>query len=563
VARGNSTYRVAAAMGFAAVLLLGGWASLLLARSRRPAPPLPAYELPEASADEPLPPPPPAARLAASQELIFNNGVEPQSLDPALMTGLPEHTIALGLFEGLTGLHPRTLVPVPGVARRWDISPDGRTYTFHLRPARWSNGDPLTAAHFVYAWRRALDPDTAAEYAYMLYGIENARAINEGKLGDPKQLGVRAADDHTLVVRLEHPIAYFLQLTAFGTFAPVHPGCLKAHDDQWTRPAHMVCNGPFVLHEWRQHERIVLKKNPHYWDAARVALTTLHILAIDDAETALKKYLNGEVHWIREVPGPKVAETSRIPGFRYAPELGTYFYRFNVTRPPLDDARVRKALNLAVDKQAIAHYLLRAGQRPARSFVPPILAGYRPVEGPDYDVAEARRLLAEAGFPGGRGFPTLELLYNTSEAHKQIAEAIQHMWSTHLGIRITLLNQEWKVYLDSMAHLDYHIARSAWIGDYADANTFLDCFLTGGGNNRTGWSRPAYDRLIDQAAREPDPDRRTRLLQDAERILVCDEMPIMPIYFYVNSYLVHPSVRGLYNNARNYHPFHYIYIAND
>ena len=556
----NSRAWLGGTMAIAVVVLLGGWAMLLLARSRQPAPPLPPYALPRASPDEPLPERPTAGR-AARQVLVFNNGVEPQSLDPAVMTGLPEHTIALGLFEGLTSLHPKTLVPVPGIAERWGVSPDGRTYVFHLRPSRWSNGQPLTAADFVYSWRRVLAATTAAEYAYMLYGIENARAINEGKLADPARLGARALDDLTLEVRIEHPIAYFLELTAFGTFAPVHRPTVEAHGERWTRPGNLVSNGPFTLADWRQHDRIVLRRNPHYWDAPRLALDEVQVLAIDDSETALKKYLNREVDWIREVPGPKVAAAATIPGFRYSPQLGTYFYRFNVTRPPLDDRRVRLALDLAVDKEAIVRYLLRAGQRPARSLVPPILLGYRAVEGPEYGPDRARKLLAEAGFPGGRGFPSLELLYNTSEAHQQIAEAVQHMWHASLGIRIRLLNQEWKVYLDSMSHLDYDIARASWIGDYADPNTFLDCFVTGGGNNRTGWSHPRYDQLIADAARQADPDQRMKLLQDAERILVCDELPIMPIYFYVNSYLVHPTVHGIFDNSRNFHPFQYIWIA--
>ncbi len=551
---------LAATMALAAFVVLAGWASLLLARSRRPAPPLPPYEIPRYSPDEPLPVVPKSG-LARRQVLVFNNGVEPQTLDPSLMTGLPEHTIALGLFEGLTSLHPKTLAPVPGVAERWDVSPDGRVYRFHLRKARWSNGQPLTARDFVYAWRRALDPETAAEYAYMLYPIENARAFNEGKLTDPEKLGFRALDDHTLEVRLEHPVAYFLELTSFATYAPLNRQCLETHGDQWTRPGKMVCNGPFVLAEWRLHDRIVLKKNPFYWNAENVALEEIHILAVDDAETALKKYLNGEVDWIREVPGPKVAQVASLPGFRYSPELGTYFYRFNVTRPPLDDPRVRKALNMAVDKEAIVKYLLRAGQRAARSYVPPLLAGYQPVEGPGYDPEAARRLLAEAGYPGGRGFPRLELLYNTSESHKQIAEAIQYMWRKNLGITVTLRNQEWKVYLDSMSHLDYDIARSGWIGDYMDPNTFLDCFVTGGGNNRTGWSHRGYDDLIARAAREADPRARLALLRQAERILVCEELPILPLYFYVNTYMVRPRVRGVYDNPRNFHPFQYVWIA--
>jgi oligopeptide transport system substrate-binding protein len=542
--------------------VLGGWAMVLLARSRQPAPPLPPYEIPAVSRDEPLPSPP-AAGLAQRQVLRFNNSAEPRTLDPAKMTGLPELNVALALFEGLTSLHPKTLRPVPGVAESWDVSRDGRRYVFHLRTARWNNGDPLTASDFAYAWRRVLDPDTGAQYSSLLHCIENAKPRGEGKAPDPARLGVRALDDRTLEVRLEHPVPYFLELAAFATFAPVHRRCIETHDKAWTRQGNLVSNGPFALAEWRPYDRIVLRKNPHYWDAARVALEEIHVLAITDSETALKKYLNDEVDWIREVPGHKVAEAARLPGFRYFPQLNTYFFRFNVQRPLLDHRRVRKALNLAIDKESIARYLLRAGQRPAQSFVPPILPGYKPVEGPAYDPEEARRLLAEAGFPGGRGFPRLGLLYNSSESHQQIAEAMQHMWRTALGIRITLVNQEWGVYLSSMNNRDYDIARSSWVGDYADPSTFLECFVTEGGNNRTGWSNARYDELIARAARETDAASRMHLFQQAERILVCDEQPILPLYFYVNAYLVHPRVRGVHDNWRNFHPFQYIHIAAD
>ena len=547
------------ALTLAVLGLFGGWAAVLLARSKRPPPPLPPYELPSASIDEPLPEPL-AVPLADRQVLLFNNGSEPKTLDPALMTGVPEHTVALALFEGLTTLHPKTLQPVPGVAERWETSPDGRTYTFHLRQTAWSNGAPLTAHDFVYAWRRALEARTAAEYAYMLFCIDGARAFNEGKAA-AEDVAVRALDARTLEVRLEHPVAYFLELTAFATYSPLHAPCIAEHGDRWTRPEHIVTNGPFTLAEWSQQQVIVARKNPRYWDAARVRLAEVHILPIDDAETALKKYLNGEIHWTRDIPAQKVPAVAHLDGFRYAPELGTYFYRFNVTRRPLDDVRVRKALALAIDRESIVRYLLRGGQRPARSFVPPILPPYEPVDGPRHNPERARKLLADAGFPDGRGFPKLRLLYNTSETHKLIAEAVQHLWWTHLGVRIELLNQEWKVYLDSVSRLQYDIARSAWIGDYGDPNTFLDMFVTGGGNNRTGWSHARYDELIRMAAREVDSARRVALLQEAEGLLVRDEMPIVPIYFYVNTVLVRPTVLGVWDNARNVHPFQYVAIA--
>ena len=307
----------------------------------------------------------------------------------------------------------------------------------------------------------------------------------------------------------------------------------------------------------------MLRRNPRYWDAARVALDEVHVLAVTDAETSLKMYRAGEVDWIRSVPAPKAPAVGQMPGARYAPEWGTYFYRLNATRPPLDDRRVRQALNLAIDKEALARYLLRGGQRPARSFVPPLLPDYQPVQGPACDPEAARRLLAEAGYPGGRGLRPLEILYSTSEANKLIAEALQAMWGAELGVRVRLLNQESKVYRDAMKRGQYDIAHSSWIGDYDDPNTFLDLFLSDGGNNRTGWGHPRYDDLIHRAAREVDPQRRVALLQEAERILVRDEAPIIPLYFYVNVYLVHPKVLGVWDNARNVHPFQYIAIAAD
>ncbi|MBM4037753.1 MAG: peptide ABC transporter substrate-binding protein [Planctomycetes bacterium] len=540
---GNRAGWLGVAMFLAALGLLGGWGALLLARSRRPAPPLPPYAIPTLSPDEPLPPPPPKD-LFRPQVLRYNNSSEPQTLDPARMVGLPDITVALALFEGLTSLHPRTLRPVPGIAESWEVKDGGRTYRFHLRPSLWSDGSPVTTADFTYAWERVLRPDTGAAYASLFQCVESFQPLGE----------------RTLEVRLRNPVPYFLELAAFATFAPVQRRCIEAHDRAWTRPEHLVCNGPFTLAEWRPFERIVLRRNPRYWDAARVALDEVRVFAITDSETALKKYLAGEVDWIREVPGPKIADAARLPGFRYAPQLNTYFFRFNVTRPPLDDPRVRKALSLAVDKESIARHLLRAGQRPARSFVPPILPGYTPAEGSGCDPAEARRLLAEAGFPGGRAFPRLTLLYNSSESHQQIAETLQHMWRTELGIHIALFNQEWGVYQNSMRTRDYDIARSSWVADYVDPSSFLDCFGTGNGNNRTGWSHAEYDRLLALAAREADQARRMENYQKAERILVCDEMPILPLYFYVNAYLVSPRVKGVYDNSRNFHPFQYIHL---
>jgi len=495
-----------------------------------------------------------------AKTFTFNNGAEPETLDPALMTGVPEHTLAMALFEGLVTYHPKTLKPVPGVAKSWTISDDGLTYTFHLRACRWSNGDPLGATDFLQSWRRALEPKTAAEYAYQLWHIKNARAYTEGKITDFSKVGVRVIDERTLEVRLENPAAYFLELLAFETFMPVHTRCLALHGKKWTRVGKIVCNGPFVLAQWLPRHRIVMHKNPLYWDAAAVKLDQVVAYPIDDENTALRTYKAGKIHWLNALPNPLIPRLKKHPHYRKAPYLGTYFYRFNCTRPPFNDRRVRIAFNLALDKDRICRYVLHGEYQPARAFVPPMMPPYQSPDGMAYAPQKAAALLADAGYPAGKGFPRVTLIYNTSKRHQRIAEVAQKQWKETLGVDINLVSQEWKVYLKTVSTLDYDIARSAWIGDYLDPKTFLDMFVTGGGNNRTGWSHKRYDQLIAQTDRTADAAARLELFREAEKILVCDELPVMPVHFYVNLSLLHPSVQGFYGNPRDLHPFKYIDI---
>jgi len=496
---------------------------------------------------------------SAGKVFTLNNSDEPETLDPALMTGLPEVNIASGLYEGLIALTPDTLMPAPGVAEKWEISPDGLSYTFHLRDAKWSNGEPLTARDFVYSWQRVLARETAASYAYQLFYVKNARAFNAGKITDFAEVGVKAIDDRTLQVRLVSATPFFLELCSFPTLAPVHRTAIETHGDKWTRPGNFVGNGAFILADWKPQQHVLLKKNPLYWDADGVKLDTVRILAILDPETAWKSYAYGDTDWIRTMPRPRLTQLRERDDFSIATGLGVHFYRFNVTRKPFSDPRVRKALNLAIDKRQIAE-LLEGGEQPARSYVPPGVHGYTPVEGPDCDPDRARKLLADAGFPGGEGFPTFKLLYNTNETHRVVAQRVQKMWQKELNINVELVNQGWKVYLNSLDQLDYDMARSSWIGDYNDANTFLDMFITGGGNNRTGWSNRHYDKLIARAANTLDPKERERAFQEAERILIDGEMPVMPLYYDVNHTLVKPRIGGFYPNIRNFHPLKHIFI---
>lgn len=468
-------------------------------------------------------------------DFVFLVGAEPETIDPGTVSGQPGGRVDRNIFEGLAFNDPTDLHATPGMARSWDVSADGLLYTFHLRDAVWSDGTPVTAADFVYAWKRVLEPATASKYANMLYPIAGAEAYNRGDLTDPDGLGFRAEDDHTLVVTLHSPCPYFLQLCCFYTLLPVPRHVVEAYGDAWIKPEHIVSNGPFVLKEWILSRHVLLAKNPRYWDAEHVALNLVEGLTGDNINANFNLYMSGVLDWAdaSAVPLFVVPELRERPDFHLAPYFNTYFYRFNVTRPPFDDVRVRKAFYLAMDPSDITEYVLRGGQVPAHSLVPPGLPGYHEAHLPGRNVEEARRLLAGAGYPAGKGFPHVELLFNTSESHKQIAEVIQQQWKNALGVQVELVNQEWKVFLATTQSLDYWISRGSWIGDYLDPNTFLDMWQSTNGNNRTGFADPGYDALVDRAARTLDPVKRMELLHQAEDWVLNKEMIILPVYTYV------------------------------
>jgi len=503
------------------------------------------------------------------QVLHLGNKAELQDLDPHIIEGVGEHNVVSGLFESLVTEHPKTLEPVPGVAERWEVSPDGLVYTFHLRPnARWSNGDPVTATDFVNSWRRILTPSLGSKYSYMLYVMKNAEPFNQGKITDFSQVGVKALDDRTLQVTLEHPTGYFLQMVAnHYSWWPVHTPTIEKHGrlyergNRWTRPENFVGNGPFLLADWKPQRVITLKKSPTYWDAASVKLNEINFYPIESLDTEERAFRSGQLHSTYEVPLPKidVYKKDNPELLRMDPYFGTYMYRMNTTRPHLKDKRVRQALSLAIDRKAIVENVTRGGQRPAFHFTPPDTQGYTSRTHTEFNPDRARQLLAEAGFPDGKGFPPVEILYNTSEAHKAIAEAIQQMWKKELNIDARLLNQEWKVYMDSESQLNYDVSRAGWIGDYPDPSTFLKTFTTSSGNNRTGWSNPEFDRLIAEADRANDPAQRMELFQKAEAILM-EEMPLVPIYFYTRVYLQQPSVKNWHPNFMDHHPYKYVYL---
>ncbi len=623
-----------------------------------------------------------SASVETPADVRFVNGTEVDTIDPHLNTGQPGGRIVTAIFEGLTRPDAKTLAAAPGVAKSWDISDDGLRYTFHLREdSAWSDGVAITAADFVYSFRRMLDPALGAEYAYMLHPIAGGKAFNTfdslahtieteivpaleaegqkapaaGLSGDtfrqllgrlplhdslqhssdhevrslldgapPEQvsgerlarliagaraeavrlretardigarfgtsLGVYAADPHTLVVELAAPTPYFLDITSFYSALPVPRHVVEKHGSSWFLPETLVCNGPYVLGSWRVNDRIRLVRNERYWGKHEVRARAIDVLPTENSTTALNLYLTGEADWLPATyPVDLVQELRQRPDFYVHPLFTVYYYRFNTKRPPLDDRRVREAITLGVDRQLIAERVLGAGQVPATHFVPPGVPSYAsPKSNIGLDLAKnlerARQLLAEAGYPEGRGIAPIGILYNTSEGHKKIAEVVADQLKKNLGIQVAPYNQEWQSYLATTRSQNYDMGRAAWNGDYLDPNTFLDMWVTNGGNNQTGFSSPTYDAIIraaanmDHFAREREPllskldgreaiaallDRRaastdTRerrglldearmlVLAEAEAILVQKEFPVMPIYYYVESGLKAPGVRGLY-----------------
>ncbi len=513
-----------------------------------------------------------AAAGALPQIIHIGNGAEPQDLDPQAITGVPEHKLMMALFEGLASEDPKDLHPVPAIAESWDISPDGKTYTFHLRrTAKWSDGSPITSEDFVQSYKRMLTPEFASEYAYLIYDyVVGAKDYYDRKLTDFTQVGFKAPDAATLIVTLKNPAPYLMKIIASHyawTPVPVKViakfGPIGQKRTPWTRLGNIVGSGPFILKEWLPNQKIVVVRNPHYWDAATVRLDEMHFYPTEDIATEERMFRTGALHKTNELPNAKIDVYRReFPqSLRIDPYLGVYFYRCNVLRPPLNDKRVRQALALALDREAIVANVTRGGQRPAYAVSYPDTAGYTARARITGTVADAQRLLAEAGFPGGKGLPTIELLYNTSENHRAIAEAIQQMWRRNLGADITLLNQEWKVYLDMQHTKNFSLERAGWIADYVDPHTFLELWVSDNGNNDTNWANPEYDRLFKQALAAKNDADRYEIYQKMDAILV-DELPVIPIYYYTHPYALSPKVKNFFPTLLDNHPYKFLYLEN-
>ena len=502
--------------------------------------------------------------------LYWGNGTEPASLDPHIATGVPEHHIMSSVMEGLVLKDRRSLEPRPGVAESWTISDDGRVYTFKLRDdARWSNGDPHIANDYVWSWWRALQPALGNQYAYMLFPIKNAKRYYDRETEDFGDVGVKALDKRTLQVTLTNPTPYFLQLLDHYSLFPVHQATIEkfGNADQrgtrWSYEGNLVSNGPFKLDEWKINRHITVTRNLHYWDNDNVALNGIVFKPVENTVTEERMFRAGQLHVTSSVPADKIStyRKSNSTELKIAPYLGTYFYRLNIKTPQLQDRRVRRALGMAIDREKLVENITKGGQIPAYTMTPPGTMGYYPKSTLAFDPEGAKNLLSEAGYPNGEGFPAIEILYNTNEGHRKIAVALQEMWKEYLNIDIKLLNQEWKVYLATESAGDYQISRGGWIGDYVDPNNFLDMFLCGGGNNRTGWCNEEYDRLIlEVAPSQSSHEERLAVFQQAETMLL-DDMPIIPVYTYTSVKLVDSSVENLDGNILNQAMYKDIYLS--
>ncbi|TCJ02843.1 peptide ABC transporter substrate-binding protein [Cytobacillus praedii] len=479
------------------------------------------------------------------QNLRVNINTEPPSLHPGLAKDATSGTVLRQTFEGLTRIN-QDGKPEEAAAEKIAVSDDQTVYTFTLRDATWSNGDPVIAKDFEYAWKWALDPKNQSEYAYQLYylkGGEDAN-LNGGSLDD---VGVVAKDDKTLEVTLANPTPYFLELTAFYTYLPVNSKIAEANPE-WANDAgdNYTSNGPFVMTEWSHSDKILLEKNDTYWDADTVKLETIEMIMINDPNTELSMFDNGELDWAGAPTGalPTDAMQALKDDGRLItqPIAGVYNYKFNTTEGPTANVNIRKALAHAINRQELIDNITQGAQLPAMGIVPPsMFPENEKGHFPDNDVETAKEFLQkgleELGFKDPSELPAIVLSYNTSEAHQKIAQAIQDMWKKNLGIEVTLDNQEWAVYLDKVHALDYQVARMGWLGDFNDAINFLEMYRdAAGGNNDTGWESKEFQDLLAKSATEGDHEARQQLLKDAEKVFM-EDMPVAPIYFYTNNWV--------------------------
>ncbi|WP_349410255.1 peptide ABC transporter substrate-binding protein [Pseudalkalibacillus sp. SCS-8] len=488
-----------------------------------------------------------------AQELNVNINTEPFSLNPGLANDTTSSAVLLQTFEGLTRIN-QDGEPEPAMAKEIKKSDDLTTYTFTLRDdVKWTNGDPVTAQDFEWAWKWVLDPKTDAQYAYQLFYVKNAEKAKNGDVS-VDEVGVKALDEKTLEVTLENPTPYFEELTAFYTYFPVNSKIAKENPDWYQDAGELyTSNGPFKMTTWEHSDKIILEKNEDYWDAGAVKLNKITMIMVNDPNTELNMYKNGELDWAGSptgnIPLEAIPTLKKEGDLQIKPIAGTYWYKFNTEKEPFNNANIRKAFAYSINRQAIVEQITKGGQVPAMGAVPPTMfpeneKGYFK----DNDVETAKELLEkgmeELGYDSVEDFPEITLSYNTSEAHAKIAQAIQDMWKNNLGIDVSLENAEWAVYIEKLHAGDYQIGRLGWLGDFNDPINFLELYKEKGGNNDTRWTNEDYKELLNKSAKETDAEKREELLKQAEQILM-DEMPVSPIYFYTNVYVKNDKVKDV------------------
>lgn len=471
---------------------------------------------------------------------------EPPTLDWSLATDSVSFNILTNLMEGLTQYNAK-LEPVPALAHKWEFSEDGKTVTYYLREdAYWSDGKPVTAGDFEYSWKRLLNPATAAQYAYFLFDIENAAEYNSGKITNPDLVGVKAVSPKVLRVQLKKPVVYFPSITTFMSTFPQREDIVTKYGDRWTDPGKIVTNGPYTLEEWRHEYKLILKANENFYEGAPQVKTVL-VYVVEEKTTALTLYETGELDWI-ELPPVAIPHYKDHPEYRGMPQLRGYYYGFNVTKPPFDDALVRRAFASAIDRSRIPH-ILKGGEIPVSSWIPKGMFAFNPDIGLKFDPEKARRLLAQAGYPGGKGFPRTVAVYNTQDTNRLIAEFIQSQWKEHLNLDIHFDSQEWKVFLSRLDVDPPQIFRLGWGADFPDPDNFMNLFLSTSGNNRLNWKNPRYDELVARGAAVRDPGERRRIYDEAQTILTMTDAAIVPLFVQVQNLLLKPYVKGLELNS--------------
>jgi oligopeptide transport system substrate-binding protein len=501
------------------------------------------------------------AARAGEKSFVYTLPAEPRTIDPVLNNAVDGSVVIFNIFEGLVRVGPGD-APEPGHAESWEVSEDGLTWTFRLREnLKWSDGVPMTAEHFRYGFLRLLNAENASPYAHYGFFVKNGEAYYNGK-AKAEDVGFEVADDRTLVMKLEYRSPLLLDYMAYHIFFPARPDIVEKDPRGWTsKPDTIACNGPFMLTDWQHNSEMTIKKNHHYWDADNVKIDTVRMVIITDANTALAAFKGGKIDFFKNPPAPLLPQLFKSGEARVASTLGTAFSVFHVTEPPFDDVRVRRAFALAVDRAALVEKVVMGGQKPATAYIPYGLPGsakgkdFR-AEGKDHlpvraDAEGAKKLLAEAGYPDGKGFPKVTYKYNSNIGNKAVAEALQAMWKQNLGVEVELVNEEWKVFIDTRARHDFQIARHGYLVDFFDAGNLLELWIAGTFENYAEYSDARYDELIKASLREMDRAKRISYLLEAEEILMRD-LPVLPLYYYATPYMQSARVKGIYISPRNW-----------